>query len=100
MNCTQINAQLDAEVVRLDERRASKYSFTLFRDIELEPRKVWLVSDFLGVANFRVGSVHQGQRSHFSLAIWPLTLHQSEPGLVAGSSMAAFCMWQSSDRHS
>jgi len=44
------NAQLDAEIVELDKRRKrTSLSFTLYRDIELEPRKQWLVHDWLGV---------------------------------------------------
>ena len=43
------NAQLDAEVVELDtRRRRGQLNFTLYRDIELEPRKLWLVHDYLG----------------------------------------------------
>jgi AAA domain-containing protein len=43
------NAQLDAEIVELDSpRRRGQLSFTLYRDIELEPRKLWLVYDYLG----------------------------------------------------
>ncbi|MGH6865569.1 MAG: AAA family ATPase [Methyloceanibacter sp.] len=40
-----VNARLDAEVIALD---AKIPSFTLFRDIGLEPRKTWLVHEFLG----------------------------------------------------
>ena len=43
------NAQLDAEIVELDtRRRRGQLNFTLYRDIELEPRKLWLVHDYLG----------------------------------------------------
>lgn len=45
------NGQLDAEVASLDARRQRKrfqLSFTLYRDIEAEPRKLWLVHDYLG----------------------------------------------------
>ena len=37
------------ESIALDTRRRRKQlGFTLYRDIELEPRKVWLVHDYLG----------------------------------------------------
>ena len=43
------NAALDDEVLRMDARpKPMPYRFTLFRDIELEPRKDWLIHDFLG----------------------------------------------------
>ena len=44
------NAQLDAEVIAFDSRRRNQLGFTLYRDIELDPRKVWLVHDYLGAA--------------------------------------------------
>jgi hypothetical protein len=43
------NAERDAEVIELDSRRIrGQLNFTLYRDIETEPRKLWLVDDFLG----------------------------------------------------
>ena len=43
------NAELDAEVVALDARRGrGQLNFTLYRDIEAEPQKLWLVDDYLG----------------------------------------------------
>jgi hypothetical protein len=43
------NAELDAEVVALDAKRnRGNLSFTLYRDIELDPRKTWLVHNYLG----------------------------------------------------
>jgi RecA-family ATPase len=44
------NSQLDAEVIALDKhrRKFGPLSFTLYRDIEAEPRKLWLVRDYLG----------------------------------------------------
>jgi hypothetical protein len=43
------NAQLDAEVIAFDARGRGPLSFTLYRDIETQPQKLWLVDDYLGV---------------------------------------------------
>ena len=47
------NGQLDAEVITLDEKRAgrvrtSQLTFTLYRDIEAEPKKLWVIQDYFG----------------------------------------------------
>ena len=43
------NAERDAEIVALDAKRnRGSLSFTLYRDIEAEPRKDWLVHNFFG----------------------------------------------------
>jgi hypothetical protein len=56
MNLLAENEQLDREVEWLDQKRNGKLvaeprtglKFTLYRDIEAEPQKHWLVHDFLG----------------------------------------------------
>ena len=45
------NAQLDAEVITLNSRRwRPQLTFTLYRDIETEPRKHWLVRNMTSLA--------------------------------------------------
>jgi AAA domain len=45
------NKEMDAEIAYLDARRSRNgLTFTLYRDIEAEPRKLWLIKDFLGAS--------------------------------------------------